>query len=294
LENVTAPHYLDDFKVLFMTYQGMKPQSPEVHAPLADWVKRGGVLVFCDDDSDVFNAVHDWWNTGANHFHTPREPLFAQLGFDPTKAGELPGTSAGNSQQTSWKYGAGHVLWLRENPVQLAASAAGADQMVALAQEAVKFAKLQWRETSSLVLRRGPYVMAAGLDESIAGTPQTLTGRFVNLFDPDLRVQSKVELTPGSRFFLRDLDYAPTATPQLIASAGRALPIKSPADSPTYWVEGAAQTPAIMLLHCAAAPRSVTLDGQPVADVKFSAPDHLLWLRFPNEARPRQLAIRFP
>ena len=184
LENVTAAHYLDDFKVLFMTYQGMKPQSPEVHAPLAEWVKRGGVLVFCDDDSDVFNAVHDWWNTGDNHFHTPREPLFAQLGFDPAKAGELPGTSAGSSRQTSWEYGAGRVLWLRENPVQLAASAAGADQMVALAQQAVKFAKLQWRETSSLVLRRGPYVVAAGLDESIAGTPRTLQGHFVNLFSP--------------------------------------------------------------------------------------------------------------
>ena len=294
LENVTAAHYLDDFKVLLLTYQGMKPQSPEVHAPIADWVKRGGVLVFCDDDSDVFNAVHDWWNTGANHFLTPREPLFAQLGFEPAKAGALPATAAGNAQPVSWKFGAGRVLWLRENPVQLAASAAGADQMVALAQAAVNFAKLKWRETSSLVLRRGPYVIAAGLDESIAGTPRTLSGHFINLFDPELRPLDKVELTPGSRFFLRDLDYARTATPQLLASAGRALPEKSPAKSPSFWVEGAAETPAVLLLRCASAPLSVTLAGQPVADVKFSEPDHLLWLRFTNEARPRQLVVNLP
>ena len=186
------------------------------------------------------------------------------------------------------------MLWLRENPVQLAASAAGADQMVALAQAAVNFAKLKWRETSSLVLRRGPYVIAAGLDESIAGTPRTLSGHFINLFDPELRPLDKVELTPGSRFFLRDLDYARTATPQLLASAGRALPEKSPAKSPSFWVEGAAETPAVLLLRCASAPLSVTLAGQPVADVKFSEPDHLLWLRFTNEARPRQLVVNLP
>jgi hypothetical protein len=277
-----------------MTYQGMKPQSPEVHAPLADWVQRGGVLVFCDDDSDVFNAVHDWWNTGDNHFHTPREPLFAQLGFDPAKAGEPPGTATASARQNSWKCGAGRVIWVRENPVQLAASSAGADRMVALAQQAVKYAKLEWRETSSLVLRRGPYVIAAGLDESIAGTPRTLQGHFINLFDPELRLLEKVELAPGSRFFLRDLDYTRTPAPPLLASAGRALPEKSPANSLSFWVEGAAQTPAVMLLRCAAAPLAVTLDGQPVADVKFSAPDHLLWVRFANEARPRQLGIRLP
>ena len=48
-ENVSIPHYLDGFRVLFLSYDGQKPLSPDVHAPLADWVKRGGVLVFCDD-----------------------------------------------------------------------------------------------------------------------------------------------------------------------------------------------------------------------------------------------------
>ena len=294
LENVTAAHYLDGFKVLLMTYQGMKPQTPEVHAPLADWVRRGGVLVFVDDDADVFNRVHDWWNTGGNHYRTPREPLFAQLGYDPAAARELPGLADGASRSSSWKYGSGGVFWLRENPVHLAANAAGADEVLALARQAATRADLKWRETSSLVLRRGPYVVAAGLDESIPGQPRTLHGRFVNLFDPELRVRETVELAPGSRFLLRDLDYGRTAAPQLLASAGRALPEKSAANSPAFWVEGAAQTPAVMLLGCASAPLSVTLDEQPVADIQFSAHEHLLWLRFTQEARPRRLAIRLP
>jgi hypothetical protein len=121
-----------------------------------------------------------------------------------------------------------------------------------------------------------------------------LRGRFGNLFDSELRLQPQVTITPGSRFFLRDLDYAPAATPQLIAAACRALPEKADAQSPSFLVEGAADTPAVLLFRCAAAPQAVTLDGQPVDDVKFSPADKLLWIRFPNQAAPRHLSLRFP
>jgi hypothetical protein len=285
LENVTAPNYLDGFKILLMTYQGMKPQTPEVHAPLADWVKRGGVLVFCDDDSDVFNSVHEWWNSGGKNFRTPREPLFAQLGFNPTNAGV--------SAETSWPFGQGQVLWLRKNPAQLAASAAGANEVVSLVQSAAKSAKLKWRETNSLLLRRGPYVIAAGLDESIAGDSKILRGHFVNLFDPELRALDTVQISPGSRFFLRDLDTAHGDEPQLLASACKALPEKSPGKSLHYRVEGVAETPAVMLFRVALPPKSVTLDGQSVEPVEYSKTSGLLWIRFANEAKPRTLVLEF-
>lgn len=283
LENVTAPKYLDGFKILLMTYQGMKPQAPEVHAPIADWVRRGGVLVFCDDDSDGFNSVHEWWNTGENHFRTPREALFAQLGFDQTKSGA----------QNSWIFGEGRIIWLRKNPVQLAASAAGADELISVVQSAAKFAKSDWRETSSLVLRRGPYVIAAGLDESIAGEPKILRGRFVNLFDSELREQNEIQLKPGSRYFLRDLDSTPGRGLQLLAAACRTLPQKSSGNSFSFLVEGAANTTAVMLFHAGAGPGSVKLDDQPVDKVEFSKPENLLRVRFANEARPRILTLTF-
>ena len=285
LENVTAPHYLDGYQVLLLTYQGMKPLTADVHAPLADWVKRGGVLVFCDDDSDVFNSVHEWWNRDGNKFATPREPLFAQLGFNQTNAPA--------QDETAWSFGQGQVIWLRKNPAQLAGSVAGADQVVAVVQSAAQSAKLKWRETNSLLLRRGPYVIAAGLDESIAGEPKTVPGHFVNLFDPELRVLESVTIAPGSRFFLRDLDVNHERQPPLLASACKALPVKSPDKSLTYLVEGVAQTPAVMLFRVSNAPQSVTLDGQPVEHFDFSKKDGLLWLRFVNEARPRTLRLNF-
>ena len=63
LENVTLPNYLDGFRILLLSYHGMKPLTPDVHRSLAAWVKRGGMLVVCDDDTDPYNAVREWWNS---------------------------------------------------------------------------------------------------------------------------------------------------------------------------------------------------------------------------------------
>ncbi len=280
LENVTITNYLEGFKVLLLTYQGMKPLTADVHAPLADWVKRGGVLIFCDDDSGTFNSVREWWNSDGKTFSTPREHLFTQLGFDKTKA------------DASWPFGKGHVIWQRKNPAQLAASAEGAEEVIAVVQQAAKFAKVNWRETSSLVLRRGHYIIAAGLDETIAGEPKVLRGHFVNLFDPELRVLDSVTIAPGTRYFLRDLDATP-GWPQLLASACKALLTSRENKSLSYAVEGVAQTPAVMLLRAERPPTSITLDGQAVERFNFSKQDGLLWIRFTNEARPRSLTVNF-
>ena len=58
-------------------------------------------------------------------------------------------------------------------------------------------------------------------------------------------------------------------------------------------VEGVGNTPAIVLLHAPEPPREVTLAGQEVKDFEYSVAERLLWIRFPNEARPRELALRF-
>ncbi len=160
-------------------------------------------------------------------------------------------------------------------------------------KEAAAHARLNWRETNYLLLRRGPYLIASGLDESIPGEPKELRGRFVNLFDPELRVQRSVTLAPAARLFLLDLEAAALKAPHVLASACKALPVKKEAHSLTLVVEGITGTPAIVLLHAPEAPRAVTLAGQPCGQCQYSASERLLWIRFPNESRPRELAIEF-
>jgi len=282
LENVTVPNYLDNFRILFLSYDGQKPLTPEVHAPLVDWVKRGGVLICCDADADPYLKVREWWNSDGNHYATPRQPLFKALGLD---------DSVATNQFVPVKKGG--LIWLRERPAELSASAQGADQVMAMAKLTAEKIGLNWHESNYLLLQRGPYIIAAGLDESIAGEPKVLHGRFVNLFDSELRVLENVTLTPGSRYFLRDLDATKGNKLQLLASACKVLPVENDGKAVSYTVESVADTPAVLLFQTSKAPKSITLDGQPVEQTGFSKTDKLLWIRFENEARPRTLELNF-
>jgi hypothetical protein len=241
--------------------------------------------VVCDDDSDPCNAVREWWNSDGRHLATPREHLFAQLG--------VTASSTDATATNRWAIGNGSVTWLRENPARLASDKHGDGRWTALLKQTLGSARINWRETSHLLLRRGPYVIGAGLDESIEGERKTLRGRFVNLFDPALAVRESVTLEPRSRVFLLDLTAAKTTEPRVLASACKALPTQRDQQSLTLAVEGVARTTAVVLLAAPKAPTSVALAGEPLTSFDYSAEHGLVWIRFANESRPRELRVRF-
>lgn len=285
LENVTAPGYLDAFHVLLLSYQGMKPLSPEVHAPLAQWVKKGGVLVVCDDDADPYNKVREWWNSGRNHYETPREHLFETLGISRTAALKIgDGVLA---------IGKGGVCWLKQHPAAFTAKKDGDANLVQAVKKAVAKAKMGWKETNYLMLRRGPYVIASGLDESIGNSPRTLQGKFINLFDGELRLTNSVTLAPESRFLLYDLAGLKIARPKVVAASCKALARGDEPNSLRLTIEGIANTPAVLLISAAKKPRAIALGGKPVEDFSYSDTEHLLWVRATNEAEPRELSVEF-
>jgi hypothetical protein len=151
-----------------------------------------------------------------------------------------------------------------------------------------------WAEANHLLLRRGPYVIAAGLDETVAGDPLVLPGRFVNLFDPELNLNTQVAISPGSRYFLLDLNRANGSEPKVLASACKALVKERTAAGLLLTVEGVEGTPGIVLAYApAGAPRTVTLDGKTLETTEYSAADHLLWIRFANQSLPRELKLVF-
>jgi hypothetical protein len=289
LENVGIDHYLDGFRILVLSYRGMKPLDAAVHAALAKWVKNGGALVVCDDDGDPYNAVRDWWNTGANKYATPREHLFEQLGLK------------GQSSETN-RVGKGVVVWMRENPAAIAASAEAESRLANVVKRAAEEMRLKWRETDYLLLRRGPYVIAAGLDESPASGLRELQGRFIDLFDSELKVQTNLTITAGSRYLLLDLEKTRGREAQVLAAACKVVEGKRPSEvgrgvptAPTisYFVEGVGGTEAVVLLRIpAGANPSAELAGGTITSLDHNASEHLAWIRFTNESKPRELSIR--
>src|SRR5262249_32862680 len=155
----------------------------------------------------------------------------------------------------------------------------GGARVVEVTKQAAIAAGLKWRETNYLLLRRGPYVIAAGLEESIDGEPHQLSGHFVNLFDPELHARTEIQIKPASRHFLLDLDAAAASDRHLLASACKALAKEESAGRLRYTVEGVGRTPALVLLRTSKAPAQVTLAGKPLKNFEYSASDKLLWVR---------------
>ncbi len=283
MENSVLPGALTPYKVLLMTYEGVKPPNAEDSVAVANWVKGGGVLVFVDDDQDPFNAVRAWWNTAPLGFATPRAALFAHLGI---ATDAVPGTHP---------VGKGALLYHVASPAALSYRRTGADVVRNLVQSACQAANLPYRETNYLALRRGPYIVGAGLDESLPDAPLTLTGRLVDLFDARLPILDAVTLTPGHRAFLLDLDRMGDKNPVILAAACKTRGMRRlPGGGFRFHAAGPDKTEAVVLLRLHAPPQDVSLDKQPLpsAAQAWDAATQTLRLRFPNSASGQWVTIR--
>jgi hypothetical protein len=251
IESATAPGFLKPYRLLLLTYEGQKPPTPEFHKALAQWVREGGALVVVDDDGDPYCAVREWWNAAPLAYRSPRQHLFETLGLAPDAVG-------------IHRVGRGVLVREPASPAALANIADGADRVRNLARKAARAVKLEWKETNALVLRRGPYVIAAGLDESVPNAaPFTLRGRFINLFDSGLPVEEEVTLTPGKRAFLFDLAAAGTPAAKVAAAACRIRDERADKDGLHFQAEGIADTLAAVRVAIQAPPARVLIDGKP-------------------------------
>ncbi len=282
IESAVQPKFLDAYRVLLLTYEGQKPPVPEFHDALAAWVRKGGALVVIDDDSDPYNAVREWWNAAPNKFRTPREHMFKTLGLDADARG-------------LHRVGKGVVLREAASPAALTYQKDGAQRVRDLVRQAADAVQLKWTETNALVLRRGPYVIAAGLDESLPDAPPVLRGHFVDLFDSNLPLIPECAITPGRRVLLLDVDVAKriNAGPRVIAAACRVRDEIPTSNEISFCAEGVADTNGVALLLLPHAPKAVRVNGQPVLGSTFNFNDGTLRIRFQNSPAGVHIGVDF-
>jgi hypothetical protein len=212
IENLGYAETLKDIKVLIMSYSNMKPPSAESHQHLADWVKNGGVLVYCGRDDDPYQTVSEWWNSNGNAFKAPSEHLFKCLGM---KEGITNG---------KFPIGKGVVYVIRQNPKEFVLDKNGDKSFVELVKDAyenpAKAGQLQF--TNHFHLKRGPYDIISVMDENTDNHPYTIKGTFIDLYDPKLPVLSKKTIEPGTQALLYNLSRVENKKqPQVLAAAAR-------------------------------------------------------------------------
>jgi len=254
LDNVRRyPGYLDDYSLLVLSYEFMKPEHPDLHGSLAQWVRDGGVLVYVGDDADPYHGVREWWNTGSRRrYGSPREHLFECLGV-PADAPE--GVT---------RVGSGALIYMRAAPRELARSREGAERLRKAASEGLKLyggdggvaASEAWEPSNAFVLRRGPYVISAVMNESSHDRPLTLSGLYVNLFEAELPIVREITVRPGEQSLLYDLEAADARGDGIVAASSRIEQYEERDGCISFVARGPTGMQAVCRLRCPFEPSS--------------------------------------
>jgi hypothetical protein len=278
MENLSYAATLKDIKVLVVSYSNMKPMSPDVHKHLAEWVRKGGVLVYCGLDDDPYQTVMEWWNTKGNQFAAPSEHLFRLLKID------------GKSGKERHAVGKGAVYVVRKNPKDFVMEANGSAKFVDIVRQGyendAKAGKLQFK--NSLYVARGSYDIVAVMDESITNEPYVVNGPVIDLFDPQLPVLSKKTIAPGEQALLYNLSRVPNKKqPQVLAAASRIYEEVVKPTEYSFLSKSPLNTVNSMRILLPKAPRETTLTddkGQKLTDVKscWDAVSSTYYLSFDN------------
>lgn len=212
IENLGYEESLKDIKVLVMSYSNMKPLSVESHQYLANWVKKGGVIIYIGRDDDPYQSVMEWWNTNDNQFKAPSDHLFKLLGVQAI------------TPNVKMEVGKGAVYVVRNNPKEFVLQRNNALAYIDIVKEAYEKAAKAGTLTFSnyLCLERGPYDIISVMDESIHSEPFTVKDPVIDLYDPKLPVLFEKIVQPGTQALLFNLKRIKNKKqPQVLASAGR-------------------------------------------------------------------------
>ncbi len=262
--------YLDDYRVLLMSYEYLKPDSPDMNAAIAEWVKQGGTLIYIGDGSDPYHSIQSWW-TG--RYPTAAEHLFEMLGVHPEK--EQSVFSCGKGKAAIWKI----------NPCFFSYSKKNADMLRSFYKQTVP--STEYRNT--LQLRRGPYLISAVMDESISDVPLQISGNYVDMFSEDFPVINNKTVAPGENSLLCDLNLIrdPLA---IIGSSVRIIDMSKKGGRIKLITSGAAGFKAHIRLKVPAAVTSVLIDDA-ACEFRYDKQSSTVLLSFDSIAGDRIIIL---
>lgn len=183
--------YLDDYDVLVMSYEYMKPDYPDVNAAVAEWVRQGGILIYVGDGFDPFNAIDSWWS---GKYSGPAEHLFEMLEISPAKEKEI--FECGKGTAAVWNFAPAKITFSKEN----------SDEFRDFFRQVLNSRGTDVRYCNSITVSRNAYIAAAVMDESVSAEPLKMTGVFADVYSPGFDIITEKTLEPGENTLLLDLD----------------------------------------------------------------------------------------
>lgn len=189
--------------------------------------------------------------------------------------------------------GQGRVLFCGLPAAFGAETAAGADLVRSLVRlSAKRYAKMPYHRRSAWIVRRKPYVIAAGL------TGRTkLRGVYLNLLDPEMPLLDEIEVARGEVAILKDVrDLMRGNVPRVLHATHRARVVASNQLVTEIRLAGPEGSPGILRLFPANKTlrehRAIDADGKPV-EVEIVRQARTLLVRYPQKAKGFKLTLRW-
>ncbi|MDR1530881.1 MAG: hypothetical protein LBS62_01610 [Clostridiales bacterium] len=298
------PGYLDGYRRLVLSYEYLKPETPDINNCLAEWVSGGGTLFYVGDGSDPYHKADAWWNRGKADrrlradYNNPAEHLFEMLGL-PIKAGQSRAPEDG-----VYKSGSGTVAVLNATPASFCMSPEAAARYRHWIREQLAAEGCGWTYKNYLRLRRGPYIIACVMEESVSEEPLVLKGSFADIYTPDFALITEKILRPGENTLLYDLSYSGRedggkTDGQIIGASARVFSLNCGAAENSMEIKcrAAAEINAYIRVYLQKPVTSVTAvdeeGGHVAADVKWDAVTGTALFSFRGNAKDITITGRY-
>jgi len=234
LENVSRfGEYLNNYKIVILSYEFLKPYKMEIHYALLDYVLKGGIIVYVGDDSDPFKDVDEWWNSGSVKYSSPADHLFdvfklsKRIKSFKEKIAKYSNRLNRPFSEGIFSVGKGFCAVFPENPSLCAYEETFGDFLKKLVYIAADRKDIVFRENKAFIFNRGPYKIISVPNESADAETLRLSGRYINLFDIKYEVEKIVLIDPGQNALLYDLSKKTDIKFEIIATCARVDEIKA-------------------------------------------------------------------
>jgi hypothetical protein len=235
LDNVRRfPGYLEDYTALILSYEYMKPESPDVNNALAAWVKSGGTLLYIGDGSDPYHKVEGWWNSskGSNdrkaRYNNPSEHLFEMMGLSHKPEDGM--NDVGNGRVMIWNI----------SPAKLCATSEIAEEYRNRIKKLLKLGGNDWSYTNQLTLRRGPYIISAVMDEGNIvshADSHTFRGLFADMLENDYAILSEKSILVDENAILFDFSKIEGVEWRIVGCSARVFSLDAEEDGSGFTME---------------------------------------------------------
>jgi hypothetical protein len=269
LERAVERDYMKRFQIIVVSFEEWKPQHESLNLALVEWVRQGGTLLVLGQDGDELDRCKNFW--------------WHQVGFSSPLAHLLKNLERPHANDLSWRLGKGYVYRKSISPRDFSEPQKSHQEYLPLLETAVKQSTGKSLQTPGyFCMRRGPFLIAHSRSQ-----PVQITGRYLDVFDPELAIREGVFLSAGESGIYRNVyPLYKENEPSLLHCTHRLVWEKKENQTLRFLVRGPAETPGVARIFIGLLKRpritGQTRQGQNVP-ITTRTDDLTMLLQWPND-----------